>query len=224
MTEDNAPLTVPQAIHARRAVRHYLPDRIPAAQLTELLELTLEAPSSFNIQARSVVVVSDQRGRSGLTWATGGQPHPEEAPVTLVFVGSSRAWSEDLSDIHGQAGRNGAWNDQYIAGFPQATLDFYEDQEKRGLLRECAIKDAMIAATHAMIVAASMGLATSPMNGWDEAKVKQVIGIEDRDDLHIALLLPVGKPAENRRHPGRRPLGRNAFDGTYGHGYTPERA
>ncbi|UGY92680.1 nitroreductase family protein [Streptomyces gobiensis] len=219
MINETAPLTVPQAIRARRSIRHYLPDPIPVERLTELLDLTLEAPSSWNVQARSVVVVSDQEGRDGLAWATGGQPHPQEAPVTLVFVASSQTWREDLSDVYEQARKNGAWNEQFIAGFSQASLDFHRDLEERGLLREYAIKDAVIAATYAMVTAASMGLATSPMNGWDECKVKKVIGIEDRDDLHIAMLLPVGKAAEERRHPGRRPLAQNAFDGRYGRGY-----
>ncbi|WP_234440462.1 nitroreductase family protein [Streptomyces rimosus] len=211
-----APLSVPTAVRTRRSIRHYLPDPLPPEQLTELLSLTLEAPSSWNVQARSVVVVSDREGRDGLVRATGGQPHPGEAPVTLVFVAESRAWCGDLGDIYERARRNGAWNEQFIAGFSQASLDFHRDLEARGLLREYAVKDAVIAATYAMLAAASMGLAGSPMNGWDEAEVKKVIGIEDRDDLHIAMLLPVGRPAEERRHPGRRPLARHAFDGRYG--------
>ncbi|MEU2791180.1 nitroreductase family protein [Streptomyces sp. NPDC007100] len=224
MIEETAHLSVPQAIRARRSIRHYLPDPLPAEQLTELLALTLEAPSSWNVQARSVVVVSDPEGRDGLARATGGQPHPREAPVTLVFVASAGAWREDLGDIYEQARGNGAWNAAYAAGFAQASLDFHRDLEARGLLREYAVKDAVIAATHAMLAAASMGLATSPMNGWDETEVKKVIGIADRDDLHIALLLPVGRPAEERRHPGRRPLARQVFDGRYGRGYGPTAA
>lgn len=212
-------LTVPQAIRARRSIRHYLPDALPDEQLTELLALALEAPSSWNVQARSVVVVSDREGRDGLSRAAGGQPQPHEAPVTLVFVASSQAWRGDLSDIYEQARANGAWNEDFVTGFSRATLDFQRDLERRGLLREYAVKDAVIAATYAMIAAASMGLASSPMNGWDETEVKKVVGIDGREDLHIALLLPVGRPAEQRAHPGRRPLARNAFDARYGHGY-----
>lgn len=216
------PLTVPQAIRARRSIRHYLPDPLPEEQLTELLALALEAPSSWNVQARSVVVVSDREGRDALSRAAGGQPQPREAPVTLVFVASSQSWRGDLSDIYEQARGNGAWNEEFVVDFSRATLDFQHDLEKRGLLREYAVKDAVIAATYAMVAAASMGLASSPMNGWDEAEVKKAVGIdgrEDRDDLHIALLLPVGRPAERRGHPGRRPLARNAFDTRYGRGY-----
>ncbi|MFJ8865432.1 nitroreductase family protein [Streptomyces sp. NPDC102473] len=217
MTRDLHPLTVPQAIRARRSIRHYLPDPVPDRLLTELLDLALEAPSSWNVQARFVVVVSDDEGRAALTRATGGQPHPQEAPLTLVFVAGSQAWREDLSDIYERALRDGAWNERFVSGFSQATQDFQRDLEQRGLLREYAVKDAVIAATYAMLAATSMGLATSPMNGWDEQQVKRVIGVEDRDDLHIAMLVPVGMPAETRAHPGRRPRSRQAFTGRFGH-------
>ncbi|AEN11500.1 MULTISPECIES: nitroreductase family protein [unclassified Streptomyces] len=217
MTQDPGPLTVPQAIRTRRSIRHYLPDPVPERQLAELIDLALEAPSSWNVQARFVVAVSDDEGRAALTRATGGQPHPREAPVTLVFVASGQAWREDLSDIYDRARRNGAWSEAFVSGFSRATLDFQRDLERRGLLREYAVKDAVIAATYAMLAATSMGLATSPMNGWDEREVKRAIGVEDREDLHIAMLLPVGRPAETRAHPGRRPRSRQAFTGRYGH-------
>ncbi|MFD5137942.1 nitroreductase family protein [Streptomyces sp. NPDC058378] len=216
MTQDAGLLTVPQAIRTRRSIRHYLPDPVPDRQLSELLDLTMEAPSSWNVQARFVVVVSDEEGRAALTRATGGQPHPQEAPLTLVFVASDQAWREDLSDIYDHALRSGAWNERFVSGFSRATVDFQRDLERRGLLREYAVKDAVIAATYAMLAATSMGLATSPMNGWDEQQVKRAIGVEDRDDLHIAMLLPVGRPAEARVHPGRRPRARQVFTGRYG--------
>lgn len=54
------------------------------------------------------------------------------------------------------------------------------------------------------------------MNGWDEAQVKTSIGIGDRDDLAVALLMAVGYATETPLHPGRRPVERNVFTNTYG--------
>lgn len=204
-------LSVADAIRTRRTVRHYRPDPIPQTDLTTLLTLAIEAPTSWNLQDRSIVVVTDDKGREGLTWATGGQPQPQEAPVTLVFIAETQSWRDDHSDVYTQARNNGAWNDEFITMFSTASTAFQQNLDERGLLREYAIKDAMIAAAFTMLAATEMGLATSPMNGWDETKVKKVIGIEDRDDLAIALLLSIGHPAEQRHHPGRRPLEHNVF-------------
>lgn len=212
--------SVAAAIRARRSIRHYLPDPIPPAQLRELCELALEAPSSWNFQSRSIVVVSDEAGRAGLTAATGGQPHPQEAPAVLVFVAEPEGWRENLDDIFDLAREKGAWNDAFIASFATAGQEFQEDLAARGLLREYAVKDAMIAATYFMLAATEAGLATSPMNGWNEAEVKKAIGVDGRDDLAIALLVAVGHPAEERLHPGRRPLGRKLFGQHYGAAHT----
>lgn len=208
-------VSVAEAIRTRRTVRHYLPTEVPPSVLDTLLELAMEAPSSWNLQDRSIVAVTDPEVREGLTWATGGQPQPQEAPVMLVFVAEPQAWQGDRSDVYDLARANNAWNEDFIAGFSTAATEFQQGLAERELLREYAVKDAMIAATYVMLAATELGLATSPMNGWDESKVKKVIGIEDRDDLAIALLMSVGYPAEQRRHPGRRPLTRTVFRDRY---------
>ncbi|MFI2777847.1 nitroreductase family protein [Streptomyces sp. ALB3] len=215
MTLDTGSLTAPQAIRARRSIRHDLPDPIPDGRLSQLLDLALEPPSSRNPQARSVVAVSDDEGRAALTRATGARPHPREAPLTPVSAAADRTWREDLSDVHGQAPGSGAWNVRSVSGLPPATQDFRrdfrQDLEQPGSLAEYAVKDA---ATYAVLAATSMGPATSPVNGWDERQ--RAIGVEDRDGPHIAMLPPVGRPAETRAHPGRRPSSRQAFTGRSG--------
>ncbi|MFD9367800.1 nitroreductase family protein [Streptomyces sp. NPDC060020] len=209
-------MSVAEAIRSRRTVRHYLPDPIPDTTLDALLGLAVEAPTSWNLQDRSIVAVSGAEGRAGLAWATGGQPQPQEAPVVLVFVAEPESWRDDHSDVYEQARCGGAWSDEFVAMFSAASRAFQEDLDQRGLLREYAVKDAMIAASFVMLAATEMGLATSPMNGWDEEKVKEVIGIGGRDDLAIALLVSVGYPAEDRPHPGRRARERTVFRESYG--------
>ncbi|MGW1171941.1 nitroreductase family protein [Streptomyces sp. NPDC002550] len=209
-------MSVAEAIRTRRTVRHYRPDPIPAAALDTLLALAIEGPTSWNLQDRSIVAVTSDEGRQGLAWATGGQPQPQEAPLMLVFVAEPLAWRDDHSDVYDQARRRGAWSEEFVTMFSAASQAFQTDLQERGLLREYAVKDAMIAASYVMLAATEMGLATSPMNGWDETKVKKAIGIGDRGDLAIALLMSVGYPAEERRHPGRRAQECNVFHEFYG--------
>ncbi|WKG08427.1 nitroreductase family protein [Nocardia sp. PE-7] len=211
-------LSVAEAIRTRRTVRHYRPDPVSATDLEALLDLAIEAPTSWNLQDRAIVAITSEAGRAGLVRATGGQPQAREAPVMLVFVAEPESWREDHTDVYDQARGNGAWSEEFVAMFATASREFQDDLARRGLLREYAVKDAMIAATYVMLAATELGLATAPMNGWDEAKVKQTIGIGDRDDLAVALLMAVGHPAERRRHPGRRARERTVFREAYGRG------
>jgi nitroreductase/quinol monooxygenase YgiN len=206
-----AELSVSSAIRRRRAVRHYRPDPVDPRILDELIALTLAAPSSWNLQDRQLVVVSSAEGRAALTLATGGQPQPQEAPVVVVFLADCLAHMRDRSDVWEQARANGAWSADFAAGFATASQAFQEALAARGALREYAIKDAMIAASFFMLAAQSHGLATSPMNGWDETLVKRAIGAEQRDDLAVALLVSLGHAAEQPLPPGRRPVAMNVF-------------
>ncbi|MGO4702383.1 nitroreductase family protein [Dyella sp. 2RAB6] len=206
-----APLSVPEAIRQRRAVRHYRPDPVDPAVLDELLELALAAPSSWNLQDRQLVVVTSEQGRQALTHATGGQPQAQEAPVMVVFLADCQAHTRDRSDIWTQARANQAWSEDFIAFFAAQSQAFQEALAARGALREYAIKDAMIAASFFILAAQSRGLATSPMNGWDEALVKRAIGAEQRDDLAVALLVSLGHAAAQPLPPGRRPAALQVF-------------
>lgn len=204
-------LSVPDAIRQRRAVRHYRADPVAPEVLDELVELALAAPSSWNLQDRQLVVVTGEEGRQALIHATGGQPQPQEAPVMVVFLADCQAHTRDRSDIARQARAAGAWTDAFAAFFAAESQVFQEALAARGALREYAIKDAMIAASFFMLAAQSRGLATSPMNGWDEALVKQAIGAERRDDLAVALLVSLGHAAEHPLPPGRRPAAMSVF-------------
>ena len=77
--------------------------------------------------------------------------------------------------------------------------------------REYAIKDAMIMATTLALAAQSKGYSTCYINGWDEIKVKEIIGVEGDKNIAIALVLPVGIPNAEAKHPGRLPATKTIF-------------
>ncbi|QBS43066.1 nitroreductase family protein [Nocardia sp. CS682] len=210
---ETQPLSVPAAIHARRTTRHFQPTPVAPELLDELLDLAVQAPSAWNMQDRSIVVVTSEDGRHALSKAAFGQPQPLEAPVVLVFVADPTAWQHGNADIAELAVRNAAWNAEFTAMF-NSRSEFHSLRE-RGLLRENAVKNAMIAATYVMLAATSLGLASAPMNGWDADLVKQAIGISDRAELAIAVLVAVGYSDAAPPHPGRRPRDQTVFAEQY---------
>jgi nitroreductase len=69
----------------------------------------------------------------------------------------------------------------------------------------------MIMATTLALAAQSKGYSTCYINGWDETKVKEVIGVEGDMNIAIALLLPVGVKSAEAKHPGRLPAAKTIF-------------
>jgi nitroreductase len=203
------PLSVPDAIRRRRSVRSFRPDPISPDLLRELLELTVAAPSSWNLQPWQIVVVKDEAQRVALQRFSYGQRQVGEAPVTLVFAVSNDLWRRNIEPMVAQAETQGAWSAEYCAGVRVRAPQQQENLERRGQMREFNIRDAMVAATQAMLAAESLGLATCMMSGWQEEMVKEVIGAGGNEDIGIAVLLDIGYPAETPVSPGR--LAHNVF-------------
>ena len=207
----STPLTVADAILQRRSVKSFKADPIPAEILDKVLSLTLAAPSSWNIQPWRIVVVDDPAQKEALAEVSWKQKQITQAPVTLVFAVDLRGWEKTLEATFAEARRLGAWPEKVIEFFAGAIPGFQHNLESNGLIREYAIKDALIAATHAALAAESLGLGTCFMNGWAEEGVKKVIGAEGNADIAIALVLPVGYPSEVPKFSGRLDTSHTVF-------------
>lgn len=205
------PLDTFAAIETRRSIKTFRDEAIPVEVLRRLIDLTVAAPSSYNLQDWRIVLVQSPEQKQALAEAAFGQSQVLEAPVTFVFAANEASWKNDsiMEQIFQMGLETGAWPPKTVEYFKTAIPQFQENLGPK--TREYAIKDAMIAATHTALAAEAMGLSSCFMNGWQEDKVKAVIGAGDRPEIGIAVLLPVGYAAEARKNPGRLPLSTNVF-------------
>ena len=210
-------LDVPSAIAQRRSIKTFKTDPIAPELLKQLVELTVAAPSSYNLQDWKIILVQDEGQKAALSAASWNQQQIVQAPVTFVFAADPNAGEQNLTPILERGLETGAWNEGTVNYFKSAIPQFQAGLgDKR---REYAIKDAIIAATQLVLAAESLGLSTCFMNGWIEDQVKQVIGAGDNPDLAIAVLVPVGYAAEPRLNPGRLPFSSNVSVDRIGNPY-----
>ncbi|NBR97379.1 MAG: nitroreductase [Verrucomicrobia bacterium] len=202
-------LTVADSIRARRSIKSFKNDPIPEGVLQELLSLMQDAPSSWNFQPTRVVMIRSMAQKEALAAAAWGQKQILEAPVTFVFAVSIRGWEKNMGEILKSGVSSGAWPQKFADWIGENAPGFQKglgDKE-----REYAIKDAIIMATTLALAAQSKGYSNCYINGWDEAKVKEIIGVEGDNDIAIALLLPIGLPNSLPKHPGRLPSSKTIF-------------
>jgi nitroreductase len=202
-------LTVADSIRARRSMKSFKSDPIPEATLQELVSLMQDAPSSWNFQPTRVVMIRSMAQKEALAAAAWGQKQILEAPVTFVFAVSIRGWEKNMSEILKSGVSSGAWPQKFADWIGENAPGFQKglgDKE-----REYAIKDAIIMATTLALAAQSKGYSNCYINGWDEARVKEVVGVEGDKDIAIALLLPIGLPNSQPKHPGRLPSAKTIF-------------
>ena len=202
-------LTAAQAIRSRRSIKSFKSDPIPEPLLEELLSLMQDAPSSWNFQPTRVVMIRSKQQKEALAAAAWGQKQILEAPVTFVFAVSIRGWEKNMDEILKTGVSSGAWPQKFADWIRENAPGFQKALGERE--REYAIKDAMIMATTLAIAAESKGYSNCYINGWDEKKVKQIIGAQDDKNIAIALVLPIGIPSSDPKHPGRLPASKTIF-------------
>lgn len=124
-----------------RSIRKYKPDPIPEEVFNEIIRAAQCAPTSSNMQAYSVVAVTDQEMKTQLAHLAGDQLYIAECPVFLV-------WCADVNRLKYACEPEGG------ADIPTSTEIFI-----------IATVDAALAAQNATIAAESLGLGAVYIGG-----------------------------------------------------------
>lgn len=197
---DTATLAVPTAAEAalsRRSIRQYAPTMIPEPDLRELLRLAGRAPSAFNVQPWRFVVVQDADLKEKLATAAYGQQQILRAPATIVLYSDMASALERMPEaMHPgmPADKRAAGVESFRAGFANQTV---EEREAWGNAQ------SNIALGYLLLLAESLGYATSPMLGFDADKVKTVLDLPPH--VRITALVSIGYPGEKGFEPHRLP-------------------
>jgi len=176
-----------EAAHGRVSHREFLPGPLPRERIEELLAAVAQAPSAYNIQPWRFVVVSDPDLKDRLAEAAYGQPQVRSAPAVIVLTTDMRDVKAHLDEVvnpaMGEAGRQG-----FVARVQSAYGALPTDA-----LETLGASQGGIALGYLLLLAASLGLGTSPMLGFDPAKVRALLGLADH--VPIPALVAIGLPA-----------------------------
>ena len=205
--------TLKEAIHERRATPSFDGAPIPPEDLKTILEAGLCAPSGYNIQPWRFVVVQDAEQKSRLRAASYNQAKVEEASAVIVACGDADGWRKDL-DLMLQLGREGGMPESYAAqarnSVPSYLSSFSSDQMK-GWLN----KMVMLAYTHMMLMAETLGYDTAPMEGFEQDKVHEVLRLPL--SYHVVALLAIGtQKGPDKFYGGRFDMRHTVFSEEYG--------
>ena len=202
-----------QAIEERRATPSFDGTPIPPEDLHQILEAGLAAPSGYNMQPWRFVVVQSPEQKKRLRGASFNQGKVEEASAVIVACGDADGWRKDV-DLMLQLGRAGGMPESYAAQARNSVsnymLSFNADQ-MHGWLN----KMVMIAFTHMMLMAESMGYDTAPMEGFEQDKVHEVLRLPL--SYWVVALLGVGHlKGEDKYFGGRFDMAHTVFGEEFG--------
>jgi len=189
--------TAAQAADTRRSIRQYESTPIPEADLRELLRLAGRAPSAYNVQPWRFVVVRDPELKTSLSAAAYGQQQIVRAPATIVMYSDmDSALARMPESIHPDLPQDK--RDAGVASF-RATFDNQSVAEREAW----GNAQSNIALGYLLLLAETLGYATSPMLGFDPEKVKTLLGLPEH--VRIPALVSIGFAAEEGFRPHRLP-------------------
>ncbi|HAG45152.1 MAG TPA: nitroreductase [Clostridium sp.] len=178
----------------RRAINFFDPNRdISEELLKDIIDLSVLAPSAFNLQPWSIIVVKSKESKEKLYKLSNNQPKVLEAPVTLIIVGDKNGYSKD----------NPVWqefrkivndDEEAIKNTQQAAYNLYGTSEENKI--KFAESNGGLLSMSIMYAAKNLGVDSHPMSGIDFEGIKKEF--ELNEDKTIVMTISLGYLKEDK--------------------------
>ena len=188
-----------EAIYQRRAIKGFDPNhKITEDDEKKLLEATIQAPTSFNIQHWRFVILRDTELRQKIRKELGfDQAQMTDASLLILFTADMKAWEKGVERYWKNA------PEQVSKMMVGMTGNFYKDRES--LQRDEAQRSIGMAMQTLMLAAKAMGYDSCPMIGFDIEKLAELINLPE--DYVMGPMVAIGKKVKDPwPKPGQLPL------------------
>lgn len=176
-----------EQLNWRYATKRYNGELVPEAALKNILEAVKLAPSSLGLQPFEVLVIEDAALREKIAPAAYNQPAITESGALLVFT----VWkSISPEQVDAYINRMAA-----IRNLPAASLDGFKNMILSSIqnktteqLTNWNARQAYIALGYATAAAAMEKIDSTPMEGFDPAKIDELLGLAETGKTAVLLL------------------------------------
>ena len=161
-----------RAIEERRATPTFDGTPIPIEDLRRILDAGLSAPSAYNLQPWRFIVVRSPEKKRQLRSACFNQPKVGEASAVIVACGDADGWRNGDLDEMLRMGRENGMPENYAEQAKASIPDYLSNHPNMPMWLN---RHVMIAFTHMMLTAETLGYDTAPMEGFEPEKIHEVL-------------------------------------------------
>ena len=201
------------AVRTRRSIRKYTAKPVPPEVIQKALDAALIAPNSSNLQTWEFFWVKSPEKKQKLVKACMSQSAARTAQELLVVVANPSLWKKTNPEmlkfvremkVHKLISTYyeklvpltyGLW---FLAPLKWAFISLIGlfrpiTRGPIGLkdIQEVSIKSAALASENFMLAVTAQGFATCPMEGFDEVRVKNLLGLSWR--TRVVMVISVGE-------------------------------
>ena len=159
--------------------------------IREVVEMAAKAPSSFNLQPWSLIILTDSETKARLRKLAWDQPKITEAPVVFVVLADRDGWKAGHPFVEKnfkEMVKSGGMAEEQYDWFTNACAGLYGENDQKQQAFAC--KNTGFFAMALMFAAKHLGFDSHPMDGFDHEGVRKEFNIPE--NYWIPLLLAVG--------------------------------
>lgn len=199
--------------HYRASTRSYDASRkISDEDFAYLLELARLSPSSVGSEPWKILVVQNQDLRQKLKPVSWGMANTVESASHIVVILAKKNARFDtpfFEDVMNRRGLSGEQKQKALAVYQKFQEQDIAILESERSLFDWACKQTYIALTNMMTGAALVGIDSCPVEGFDYAKVNQILaeeGLFNPSEWGVSVMATFGYRNKDIRPKARKPL------------------
>jgi len=169
---------------------------VPGDKLNYILEAARLAPSSSGLQPYQIFVITNKKLLSQIRVFSNDQSQVTDCSHLLVFAAWERSSYERMEDVFLRTVRERGLANNAMEAYHKGLWDLYDSLGLKWQSEHSA-KQAYIALRLAIAAAAVQNVDATPMEGFDKAKMDEILGLEKLGLKSIAIL-PIGYGDEGR--------------------------
>ena len=182
-------------VYNRRSIRKFDTSvKIPREEMLEILDKTVTAPSSVNMQPWRFVVVDSEEGKDKLKPFVSYNSVQNETSLAMVLIFADLKSQERAEEIYGKAVTQGKMPEEVKEKQLSSIVPMYEKAPFE-VMNEIVHIDSSLAAMQLMLVARSYGYDTNAIGGYKKDGLAKAFGLDE--DRHVPILIiALGKADE----------------------------
>lgn len=190
------------AMHTRFACKTYDTKPLTPDEISFILECGRLSPTSFGFELWEFHAITSEQARNAMFEACFHQESMKTAPLIIAALARTAAAYDPYGpDVKQRAQRFPGTLEEFIDDYK----GFHEFLKQAGRLDSWSCSQCYIAIANMMTGAASLGIQSCAIEGFDEQKVLSVLGC-DPAIWKVGLIATFGYPAEPKRERIREPL------------------
>lgn len=176
----------------RRAAHHFLSDKeVTNTEVEKIMEAVRLTPSGYNAQPWEFIVVRSPETKKAIHEFAFGQQQVLDASALIIVLGDKEI-GRHAERIINEWVENGYCTEEEIQTYINSMKKERSDEKRKNM----ALRNSALAAMTFMYAAEAQGLATCPMMGFSQIKLKELLEVPK--DRVITMMIALGHADHNQ--------------------------